>query len=123
MLQILGAYFSSHLSHCIRKPTICIAKTKARISCAVTAQLISAFVFARGVVQSLFLNLKFKASSRHLFCDFTGQFVLDLVRNAYSWFSHAKAHFIQYDTGHGIIFPPEIMYTGIKCSFHLWKCK
>ena len=40
------------------------AKTKTQISCAVTAQLISAFVFALRIVQSLyFLNPKFKASS------------------------------------------------------------
>ena len=39
-------------------------KTKPQISCAVTAQLISAFVFATRIVQSLFfLNPKFQASS------------------------------------------------------------
>ena len=43
------------------------AKTKTQISCAVTAQLISAFVFAIRIVQSLnFLNPKFQASSRLL---------------------------------------------------------
>ena len=41
-----------------------IVKTKMQISCEVTAQLISAFVFATQIVQSLFyLNLKFQASS------------------------------------------------------------
>ena len=40
------------------------AKTKTQISCAVTAQLISAFVFATWIVQHLyFLNPKFQASS------------------------------------------------------------
>ena len=40
------------------------AKTKPQISCAVTAQLISAFVFVTWIVQSLyFLNPKFRASS------------------------------------------------------------
>ena len=40
------------------------AKTKMQISCAVTAQLISTFVFALQTVQYLsFLNLKFLASS------------------------------------------------------------
>ena len=40
------------------------AKTKAQISCAVTAQLISAFVFATWIEQFLlFLNPKFQASS------------------------------------------------------------
>ena len=40
------------------------AKTKAQISCAVTAQLISAIVFAARIVQSLvFINPKVEASS------------------------------------------------------------
>ena len=43
------------------------AKTKSQISFAVTAKLISAFVFATRTVQSLyFLNPKFQASSRIL---------------------------------------------------------
>ena len=42
-------------------------KTRPQISCGVTAQLISIFVFATQIVQSLFfLNLKFQASSSHL---------------------------------------------------------
>ena len=39
------------------------AKTKAQISFSVTAKLISAFVFATQIVQSLFLNPKFQAFS------------------------------------------------------------
>ena len=52
----------------MRKPDFCIyAKTKAQISCAVTAQLISAFIFATQTVQFLyFLNLKYQASSHLL---------------------------------------------------------
>ena len=43
---------------------VAYAKTKPQISCAVTAQLISAFVFAPRIMQSLFyLNPKFQASS------------------------------------------------------------
>ena len=43
---------------------LCSAKTKMQISCAVTAQLIGAFVFATQTVQSIFnLNPKFQASS------------------------------------------------------------
>ena len=43
------------------------AKTKTQISFAVTAKLISAFVFATRIVQSLsFLNTKFQASSHFL---------------------------------------------------------
>ena len=45
------------------KPTICIVKTKAQISFAVTAKLISTFVFATRIVQFLyFLNPKFPAT-------------------------------------------------------------
>ena len=43
------------------------AKTKKQISCAVTVQLISAFVFAIRIVQSLYYeNPKFQASSQLL---------------------------------------------------------
>ena len=50
------------LSRVLRK---LYAKTKAQISCAVTAQLISAFVFATPIAQPLFfLNSKFQASIR-----------------------------------------------------------
>ena len=51
----------------MRKPVFAYAKTKMQISCAVTAQLISAFVFATWIVQSLlYLNMKFQASSHLL---------------------------------------------------------
>ena len=48
----------------MRKWAFAYAKTKTQISCAVTAQLISTFVFAMRIVQSLYyLNPKFQASS------------------------------------------------------------
>ena len=48
----------------MRKPAFAYAKTKTQISFAVTAKLISAFVFATQIVQSLyFLNSKFQGSS------------------------------------------------------------
>ena len=48
----------------MRKPFFAYAKPKTQISFAVTAKLISAFVFATRIVQSLyFLNPKFQASS------------------------------------------------------------
>ena len=51
----------------MRKPAFAYAKTKTQISFAVTAKLISAFVFDRQIVQSLFyLNPKFQASSHPL---------------------------------------------------------
>ena len=47
----------------MRKPDFCICETKMQISFAVTAKLISAFVFATWIVQFLFyLNPKFQAS-------------------------------------------------------------
>ena len=47
----------------MRKPFFACAKTKTHISFAVTAKLISAFVFALRIVQSLYyLNPKFQAS-------------------------------------------------------------
>ena len=51
----------------MRKPVLAYAKTKTQISFAVTAKLISAFVFATRIVQSLnFLNTTFQASSHLL---------------------------------------------------------
>ena len=51
----------------VRKPAFCICETKKQISFAVTAKLISAFVFAIRIVQSLYyLNPKFQASSHLL---------------------------------------------------------
>ena len=52
-----------------REKTVCFAyaKTKTQIRFAVTAKLISAFVFATRILQSLFfLNTKFQASSHLL---------------------------------------------------------
>ena len=51
----------------MRKLAFAYAKTKPQIRCAVTALLISAFVFATSIVQSLFfLNPKFQASNHLL---------------------------------------------------------
>ena len=55
------------MSRVVRKWAFAYAKTKTQISFAVTAKLISAFVFATRRVQFLFyLNLKFQASSHLL---------------------------------------------------------
>ena len=63
----------------MRKPVFAYAKTKAQISCAVTTQLISAFVFATQIVLFLFfINPKFPKPLSFFF-DSTGQFVWDLV--------------------------------------------
>ena len=56
-----------YMSRVVRKPVMCICKTKTQISFAVTAKLISIFVFATRIVQSLyFLNTKFQAPSHLL---------------------------------------------------------
>ena len=69
------------------------AKTKTQISFALTAKLISAFVFAIRIVQSLyFLNPKFQASS-HLRWLW---FVPDQVKNPENRFSYNEAHFMLY---------------------------
>ena len=55
------------ISRIMRKTEFAYAITKAQISCALTTQLISAFVFATRIVQYLFYpNLKFQASSHPL---------------------------------------------------------
>ena len=66
------------------------SKTKMQISCAVTAQLISVFVFASWIEDSsssLMRNFKLIV----IFCDCTGWFVLSLVGNPEDRFSHAPA--------------------------------
>ena len=66
------------------------AKTKTQISFAVTAKLISAFVFATLIVQSLyFLNPKFHASSYLLWL-----YSPVCVGNPEDWFSQNEAHMI-----------------------------
>ena len=66
------------------------AKTKAQISFAVTAKLISAFVFATRIVQFLFyLNPKFQASSS--FLCFYRSVCVGPVRKPHCWFSHKAA--------------------------------
>ena len=75
----------------MRKPTFCICKKKTQISFAVTAKLISAFVFASRIVQSLYsLNPEFQASS-HLPWLYSPVCVGPGLK-PYCWFSHDTAH-------------------------------
>ena len=56
------------MNHVMRKPTFCICEIKDADQLVVTAKLISAFVFATQIVQSLyFINPKFQASSHLLY--------------------------------------------------------
>ena len=61
---------SDYMSRDVRKPDFCICEKQRPRSAsrfAVTTKLISAFVFATQIVQSLsFLNIKFQASSHFL---------------------------------------------------------
>ena len=71
------------------KPTVCICEKKAQISFTVTAKLISAFVFATRIVQSLyFLNMKFHASNCLLL-------LCSPVCVGPGWFSHEAAQMLK----------------------------
>ena len=84
----------------MRKPTFAYAKTKTQISFAVTAisfavtaKLISAFVFASWIVQSLYyLNPKFQAS-RHLLWRYR-LVCVGPGRKPECWFSHDTAQML-----------------------------
>ena len=68
-------------------------KTNAQISFAVTAKLISAFIFATRIVQSLyFLNTKFHASSRLLLL--CSPVCVGPGRKPQRWFSYEAAQMI-----------------------------
>ena len=76
------------MSFVMRKPAFCICENKDvdLLICAVTAQLISAFVFATWIVQSLF---SFKPLN--IFYSCTAWFVSDRVGNPKDQFSHNEA--------------------------------
>ena len=70
-------------------------RSASRLRFAVTAKLISAFVFAAWIVQSHFyLNPNFQALSLAIFCDCTARFVSDLVGNPEDRFSHNESQII-----------------------------
>ena len=103
------------------KPTICICETKTQISFTVTAKLISAFVFATRIVQSLFyLNPKFQASSSFL-CLYRSVCV-GPVRKPHCWFSHEAAQILgsTRPPGSGSIGTP-FSYSGEISDDIYWK--
>ena len=59
------------------------------MSCTVTAQLISALVFATYIVQSLYFLKTFRPLAT--FCDRTARLVSDFVGNPEDRFSHNEA--------------------------------
>ena len=77
----------------MRKPAFAYGKTKVQISCVVTVQLISVFIFTTKTVQCFyFLNPKLRASSHLVWLS--NQFVSNLVRNPEDRSSHDTAHFV-----------------------------
>ena len=85
----------------MRNLTFCIHENKAAEQRAVSAQLISAFVFTTCIVQSLyiystiFLFLKSKTSSLLPTSVAVLPSLLDLVRNPIDRFSHKAAHLLE----------------------------
>ena len=74
------------------------AKTKTQISCAVTAQLISAFVFATQIVSTIPLLPKFKISKPlAILSNCAARFMSDLDGNPEDRFSHVEAHIKSYN--------------------------
>ena len=82
----------------MRKRLFAYAKTRTQISCAVTEQLINAFVFAIQIVQltslvkKYYLNRNVKPLA--IFCGCIAQLVSDLVGNPEDRFSHNEAHMV-----------------------------
>ena len=80
-----------NMSHPMGNQQSGYAKTKTQISFAVTAKLISPFVFDTRIVRFLFfLNSKFQASNSFL-CLYRPVCV-GPVRKPHCWFSHEAAH-------------------------------
>ena len=81
---------ASKSTNCISHHRFAYAKTKTQISFAVTAKLISAFILATQIVQSLyFLNPKFQASIHLLWLN--SLVVVGPGRKPEHWFSHNEA--------------------------------
>ena len=92
-------------------------KTKVQISFAVTAKLISAFVFATRIVQFLyFLNSKFPASS-HLLCLYSSVCV-EPVWKPHCWFSHEVAQMLKDSTS----IPPRNQRAHLKINIKKVNC-
>ena len=93
-IEILFAISWSHDQDGHHAQQSAYAKTKAQISFAVTAKLISAFVFATRIVQFLFyLNPKFQDSSSFLWLY--RSICVGPVRKPHCWFSHEVAHMVK----------------------------
>ena len=89
-------------------------KTKTQITFAVTAKLISAFVFASRKVQSLFSNPKIQASS-HLLCSYSLVFVRP-YQKSHCW---CLAYLSRRLTGELIGWPSSVVR---RCSRRRRRC-
>ena len=77
----------------MRKPAFCICENKDADQLRGNAKLISAFVFATQIVQSLyFLSTNFKSLT--ILCGRAAWFVCDLVGNPEDRFSHNEAQIV-----------------------------
>ena len=87
-----------------------------QISFAVTAKLISAFVFAKRIVQSLFyLYPKFQASS--IFLCLCSSVCVGPVQKPHCWFSHEAAQLFILTCAHNLLI--EILETYVKINLKL----
>ena len=73
-----------HMSHRMRKPTICIGENKGADQLRGNSEADQRLCFRYTDIQ----NFKLLAC----FCDCTGLFASDLVGNPGCWFSHAQVH-------------------------------
>ena len=79
----------------MRKPAFCICENKAAgQSCAVTMQMISAFVYATKMVQSLYF-LNWKIETLTIFCGCTARFVSDHLGNLEDRLYHDAVHLLE----------------------------
>ena len=105
----------------MRKPTIRICENKGADSFAVTAKLISAFVFAIQIVQFLLdLTPKFQASSL-LLCLYRPVCV-GPVRKPHCWFSHEAAHILTTMKIFILIYDVKMYFTGHILFFIVPVC-
>ena len=113
----------------MRKPAFAYAKTKTQISCAITAQLISAFVFATRIVKSLyFLNPKFQASSHLLWLH--SPVCLGLGQKPRRPVFTQRSSYLSLNWRHGVhfifmfddcIFRSYVLYSFANCSSNLHR--
>ena len=100
-------------SRCDKNQQFAYAKTKRQISFAVTAKLISAFVFATRLVRFLFfLNPKFPVSS-HLLCLYS-LVCVGPGRNLNCWFSQAQAHVMISEHGNAMVLALFIRWCSLE---------